>query len=188
MKSLFAWIFAASSLGLAGCLTVNGCLETTPDITAHQAINAASKRDLKTFREALTPDAQATLGTEESMTSFAQEIGRYTNIAIGPALLVSAEQGDQGYGHTGDVRRQYETIVAGSPQEGAPLRKIYTVFLQCNDQYATNHVEETAPSCVTMPDPSGDLSQPWITSCYGGSPGYDSLDLIEWCAVDRIQK
>jgi len=118
------------------------------------------------------------------MLAIRQTLARYTNPSFGPALLVSSRQGDQGYGHFGDVQRTYETTLAASPRRGAPRQPIYTLRVKCRISYESVHHDEVPDSCTTTIDDNG---IPW-TTCSGASPAYDSIDYRETCSVARIEE
>lgn len=160
-----------------------GCATSVPVQTATRAVTAARKGQLTQFQRLLTTKAQSTIGTEQAMQAIRQTLARYTNPSIGPALLVSSKQGDQGYGHVGDVRRIYETTLTASPRRGAPPQPLYTLRVKCRISYEPVHHDEVPDSCTTTIDDNG---IPW-TTCSGASPAYDSIDYQESCWVAGIE-
>lgn len=146
------------------------------------AVKALKKGRLDAFRNELTPEARLTLGAAEKAEPIRQKLAGYTHVSAGPALLVSAAQGNQGFGHFGDVKRTYEATIAGSPRPGSPPEAIYTFTLDCSLAYEQYHHDETPETCNTTIDDNG---VPW-TSCSGGSAAYDSIDLTESCAVADV--
>ncbi|HXA19804.1 MAG TPA: hypothetical protein VN380_22665 [Thermoanaerobaculia bacterium] len=170
-------------LALMLLLAAAGCVSSAPLLTARRAVNAAKKGKLTQFQSQLTDRARSTIGTEQGMDAIRQKLAHYTGLSVGQALLVSSKQGDQGYGHIGDVLRTYKAIVAGSQRKGAPPEAIYTFFLKCRISYEEFHHDEVSESCTTTIDANG---IPW-TNCSGGSPAYDSIDYCESCAVARIE-
>jgi hypothetical protein len=176
--NLLYWLAVTLSLAVAGCVS------SAPALTAGRIVNAAQKGKLNDFQSQLTGRAKATLGSQQGMDSVRQKLAQYTNLTVGPALLISSKQGDQGYGHFGDIKRTYQTTVAGSPRKGAPPEAIYTFFLKCLIDYRVFHYDETPESCTTTIDENG---IPW-TNCTGGSPAYDSIDYVESCSVSRIEE
>ena len=171
------WLALALSLAISGC-----ALSPTESVT-HGTIDAAVKGKLDDFREQISPDARATLGSEQGMRAMQQELAGYTHISVGPALLVSAHQGEQGYDHYGDVLRNYQATVSGVHDKDAPPALIYTLQLQCSLAYHQYHHDEVAETCNTTIDDNG---VPW-TSCSGGSPAYDSIDLDETCGITGVK-
>ncbi|HSY48566.1 MAG TPA: hypothetical protein VLC46_07140 [Thermoanaerobaculia bacterium] len=161
-----------------------GCVSSAPSMTAGRALDAIRKGNLKDFQGQLTTKARPALGTEQEMAAVRQTLGHYTNVSVGSPLLVSSRQGNQGDGHVGDVRRTYTATVSGSPRKGAPPQAIYTLSLKCLLSYESYHHDEVPESCTTTIDENG---IPW-TSCTGGSPAYDSLDLGESCLISKIEE
>jgi hypothetical protein len=165
-------------------LAAGGCVSSEPLQTARRAVDAARKGKLTQFQSQLTGSARSTIGTEQGMDAIRQKLAHYANLAVGPALLVSSKQGDQGYGHAGDVLRTYKAILAGSQRKGDPPQAIYTLFLKCRISYEAFHHDEVSESCTTTIDANG---IPW-TNCSGGYPAYDSIDYSESCSVSRIEE
>ncbi len=137
---------------------------------------------LDAFRSQLSPEAQSTLGTPAAIDAIRQKLAGYAHVSIGDARLKSAQKGNQGYGHSGDVRRTYEARVSGSASKGAPAELIYTLELQCVLSYGVSRHDEAAESCPTMIERT---DVPW-TNCTPGAPVTDSIGLRESCALTRI--
>jgi hypothetical protein len=175
---LRCWLTLTLSLAAAGCLS------SAPALTAARAIDAARKGKLNDFRSQLTGKARPALGTQQEMDAIRQKLAHQANVSVGPTLLISSRQGDQGYGHFGDVRRTYQATVTCSPKKGAPVQAIYTLFLRCLISYDTYHHDEVPESCTTTIDENGVL---W-TNCNAGFPAYDSIDLGESCLISRIEE
>lgn len=165
-------------------LSIVGCVSSGPASVSERAVDAAVKGKLDAFRRQLAPKAQSTLGTEQGMNAIRQKLAYYKNVSVGPALMISSKQGDQGYGHFGDVQQRFEATVAGSPAKGSPPEPIYTIQLQCDIAYDQYHHDATNESCTTTIDENG---IPW-TNCTPGSDAYDSIDLGESCAITAINE
>jgi hypothetical protein len=165
-------------------LAAAGCVSSAPALTARRAVDAARKGKLNEFRSQLTDDARWKLGTGQAMDAIREKLAHYTNLSIGPALLISSKQGDQGYGHVGDVRRTYNATVAGSSRKSAPPEAIYTLLLKCRISYDEDHHDEVPEGCTTTIDDNG---IPW-TNCTAGSAAYDSIDYGESCWVAKIEE
>jgi len=165
-------------------LAAAGCVSSAPSWTAGRALDDVRKGNLKDFQSQLTDKARPTLGTQQEMDAIRQRLSGYASVSVGPALLISSRQGDQGAGQVGDVRRTYTATVTGSPRKGAPIQAIYTLFLKCMLSYDLYHHDEVPESCTTTIDPNG---VPW-TSCTGGSAAYDSVDLSESCLISKIEE
>jgi hypothetical protein len=165
-------------------LTSAACVSSAPATTAGRAFDALKKGNLPKFRDQLTPKAQTTLGTQQEMDAIRQKLGRYTNLSLGPPLMASAKQGDQGYGHYGDVRRTYKVTVAASAGKSSPPQAIYTLVLKCLIGYDVVHYEEVAEVCSTSTDANG---TPW-TNCVGGTPAYNQVEYGESCAIAKVEE
>jgi hypothetical protein len=175
MRSAIAPLSAAFSLLLSGCVT------TVPDMHANRVVDAAGKADLDAFRRELTPEARSTLGTPETMRTMEAELGHYTHVKVGPALLVARQRGDLGNGRIGDVRLDYRTTVAGSSRTGASRREIYTFLVRCTNHYETVHHTSQPDTCPRNEGPPESV-------CAVGSPAYDSLEFVQSCNVADIEK
>lgn len=165
-------------------LILSGCMSSTPERIAKDAVHAASKRDLSSFRLALAPEARPTLGTEASMAAMRDELGRYKHVRVGAPVLVSRERGDLGNGRIGNVRLNYTTTVAGLPRNGAPQQEIYTLGVQCSYAYQTVREGAVQDFCAVGPDPYGNE----VKTCSGGSAPFDRREFVESCGIASVQK
>lgn len=165
------------SLPAAGCVS-------SATWTAGRALDDVRKGNLKDFQSQLTDKGRPALGTQQEMDAIRQRLAQFTHVSLGPALLISSRQGDQGAGQIGDIRRTYTVTVTGSARKGAPIQAIYTLFLKCLISYDLYHHDAVSDTCSTTIDADG---VPW-TNCSGGSAAYDSVDLGESCLISKIEE
>ncbi|HKS25345.1 MAG TPA: hypothetical protein VJZ76_21305 [Thermoanaerobaculia bacterium] len=170
-------LFLTSFLFVAGCAS-------TPASTAARLVDAAKQGDAGTFRSELTDEARAKFGAGEQMAAIRQKLARYSRVAVGPAFLVAAKQGDRGGGDIGDVKRTYKVTVAGVSHRGRPPEAIYELLLRCELSNETVHYDATPESCTTTIDENG---IPW-PNCTPGSPASDGVVLMESCKVGGIDE
>jgi len=171
------WLLLAWTMAMAACAS-------TPAGTAARFVDAAKKGDAGAFRSELTDEARTTFGADEQMAAISEKLARYSRVAVGPAFLVAAKQGDRGGGDIGDVERTYKLTIAGVSHRGRPPEAIYELLLHCELSNETVHYDETPESCTTTIDENG---IPW-QNCTPGTPASDGVVLMESCKVGGIEE
>jgi hypothetical protein len=90
-------------------VAIAGCVDTREPIsTVRSAGGAILENNLKDFRETLDESVREDLGTQAKLDELRAKLLEHKKTEMGRAVLTYSEQGDQGFGFTGDVLRKFD--------------------------------------------------------------------------------
>lgn len=164
------------TLGILLGLLMAGCVSTvTPEETIKSAVSVARHGRIKSAQAVMTGPALDAFGTKEGLAALQEKLSKI--ISIDPPELIQSEQGDQGDGHHGDVRRVFSTKVSGLTKAGAPAA--YTARITCDVTYEEVHTPYMQGNCTW--DPNTNMQQ-----CDPDTPAYDWEGEVQDCRVSEI--
>lgn len=161
-------------LGLG--LLMAGCVSTvTPENTIQSVVSVARHQRVRSASDVMTGPALDAFGTKEGLAALQEKLSKI--LSINPPELIQSEQGDQGDGHHGDVRRIFRTEVSGVTKAGAPAA--YTARITCDVTYQEVHTPFMKGNCIWNPDTGMDQCDP-------DTPAYDWEGEVQDCRVSEI--
>jgi hypothetical protein len=129
------------SLLLVGVMMVmsTGCLDkSSSKSTLASAYDAIQNDRLEDFRKTLSPEMLQKYGTEEALSVFRSQFSTYQSVTLSESRLVHAVQGNQGFGHYGDILRVYEQSILGVQPDGK-REILYTATVNCTVEVRRTH-------------------------------------------------
>jgi hypothetical protein len=161
-------------LGLG--LLMAGCVSTiTPEDTIQSVVSVARHQRVRSASEVMTDPALAAFGTKEGLAALQEKLSKI--LSIDPPKIIQSDQGDQGYGHQGDVRRVFSTNVSGLTKAGDPAT--YTAQITCKVTYEEVHTPFIPGNCTW--DPNTNTQQ-----CDPDTPAYDWEGEVQDCRLSEI--
>jgi len=158
-------------------------VESPTTSLAQNAIYAVKHDDLQKFQQQLNSQAMIEIGTEKQLQEINGALSGYSHATVGPAKVISSQQGDQGYGNQGDVSRRYELDVIGSKPK-SPSETVFTLVMECSIHYVkVHHDGDPGGVCSTTIDSN---NIPW-TTCTDPTAPSDSIDRFKTCAISGIK-
>jgi hypothetical protein len=172
MKSRFA---VSCVLSVMGLLALSACDPgtSTPSATLSSAAQDLQGNKFSDFEKLLSGDALSQYGNETAFLQLRQELAGYTNIRNDNAILVRAQQGDEGDGQYGDVLRVYSVAVYGTSAAGAE-KQIYTAELNCK---VWAQIYTPPQECTVTPSNAGE-------SCFQPAP---EINQYQDCSIDELK-
>ncbi|MFL6237809.1 MAG: hypothetical protein ACJ76N_32125 [Thermoanaerobaculia bacterium] len=174
MRSTALGILLGLGLGLAGCVSTSN---VTPEETIKSAVSVARHGRIKSARTVMTGSALDAFGTKEGLAALHGKLSEI--LSIDPPELIGSDQGDQGYGHQGDIRRVFSTKVSGLTETGAPAS--YTAHITCKVTYEEVHTPEIKGICTLDPNNPGGMEQ-----CDPDTPAFDWEGEAQHCRLSEI--
>jgi hypothetical protein len=169
-------VLAALGLGLM----LTGCTPEirtwAPDLTVRTAVKMARYGHPVNVHWFMTGPALDAFGTPEGLVVLRDKLSKVT--AIEKPQLIARAEGDQGYGHHGDVKRLFRASVSGRTRQGAPAT--YTAHVVCSVSYRSFYLPPESEHCVY----DGIGSRHYL--CQPGAPADYEYREAQTCRLSKL--
>jgi hypothetical protein len=169
-------------LGLLGILglALAGCYPAlhhgTPEDALQSVVSLARYGRAGDTPKVMTGPALEAFGTKKGLADLHEKLSKV--VAMDPPQLIRSDQGDQGNGRYGDVRRVFTVDVAGRTRTGDPAE--YRALLVCGVSYWIWEQDDTTGRCYP------DEKRPAGVRCSPGKSGYSWDAELQDCRVSDI--
>lgn len=168
-----------AALGLGLMLT--GCTPEirtwAPDLTVRTAVEVARHGHPVNVHWFMTGPALDAFGTREGLAALRDKLSKVT--AIEKPRLIARAEGNQGYGHHGDVKRLFSASVSGLTRQGAPAT--YTAHVVCVVSYRSFYLPPESEQCVY----DGIGTRHYL--CQPGAPADYGYREAQTCRLSRLE-